>query len=541
MGLFTKGLAFQAGMRATEKGDHKTALENFVKAGNLGHPDACYNAAVCYAQGKGTEKDLDKALAWAKLAKENKSREADKLIRQIQALQKQAAQPKNTTPKSDPKPAPKAKTDEELCNEGARAYAEKNYAAAVQIWRQLAEKGMARAQECLALLYYRGDGVEKDEKKSAEWYRKAAEQGYGSSCFNLAIFYERGIGVTKDLIEALRWAEKAKAVGAEKADNLIAEIRHNIEAEENRKNLTKPSVPKPGDDLSPEERYQKGMELFRAGDYDGTYALLRRVCRAIGANKNDYPDGQAAMGWMYEHGCGVEVAEDGMAHRHYEIAARNGDKDGMAGFVRLTAKMEMPGVSECQTALDYAKQLGTSEAKKAVSTLEQKLAEAKKYAELDLNEDNVKAIFNRCLATEDSKDLVGPILFSQKNGFPKDSEPVVFDKAQILKNEKNIDYLFGQLRDVRSSRHEFTLSSVAVNYHGELWTQDSGIILSFLHLGYANHLFNSFVRISSGDYAYVPFINLTLSPKDPNFPAWWEKHRAEWEALIQTEPQPHGK
>ena len=22
----------------------------------------------------------------------------------------------------------------------------------------------------------------------------------------------------------------------------------------------------------------------------------------------------------------------------------------------------------------------------------------------------------------------------------------------------------------------------------------------------------------------------TLSPKDPNFPAWWEKHKSEWEA-----------
>ena len=154
----------------------------------------------------------------------------------------------------------------------------------------------------------------------------------------------------------------------------------------------------------------------------------------------------------------------------------------------------------------------------------------KKFLPLELNEGNVQVIFNRCIATKDSKELTCPILFSQKNGYPKDSEPVMFDKAQILNNGKNIEYLFGQLQDVRSSKHEFTPSSVAVNYHGEFWTQDSGLILVFLHLGYANHLFESFVRIPSGDYAYVPFIKPPLPPKDPDFPAWWEAHKAEWEA-----------
>lgn len=60
------------------------------------------------------------------------------------------------------------------------------------------------------------------------------------------------------------------------------------------------------------------------------------------------------------------------------------------------------------------------------------------FTPLELNEGNVQAIFYRCLATKDSKELTGPILFSQKNGYPKDSEPVMFDKAKILKNEKTL-------------------------------------------------------------------------------------------------------
>lgn len=441
--------------------DLEKAVYWYEKAAEQGEAAAQHNLALLYTNGRGTAQDYKKARYWLQ-----KSAAQDEEVSEYSrgAL----AQLDEMMSKSDPKPAPKAKTDEELYTEGARAYVEKNYAEAVQIWRQLAEKGMARAQDGLALLYYRGDGVEKDEKKSAEWYRKAAEQGHGSSCFNLAIFYERGIGVTKDLNEALRWAEKAKAVGAEKADNLIAEIRHNIEAEENRKNLTKPSAPKPGDDLSPEEKYRKGMELFRAGDYDGAYALLRRVCRAIGANKNDYPDGQAAMGWMYEHGCGAEEAKDGMAHRHYEIAAQSGDKDGMAGVVRLTAKATSPSLKDCEAALNYAKQLGTSEAKSAVSALEQKLTEAQlreKYAELDLNEGNVEAIFNRC-------------------GKVNDDGSTAWNEEKLMENKANIRYLLGQLALVHSGGGEHEMDSTLFRrYDGQDWTSRRNLLINLLNMG----------------------------------------------------------
>ena len=39
----------------------------------------------------------------------------------------------------------------------------------------------------------------------------------------------------------------------------------------------------------------------------------------------------------------------------------------------------------------------------------------------------------------------------------------------------------------------------------------------------------------NGTSLYAP-IKPTLSPKDPNFPAWWEEHKAEWE-----EPKKEGQ
>lgn len=28
---------------------------------------------------------------------------------------------------------------------------------------------------------------------------------------------------------------------------------------------------------------------------------------------------------------------------------------------------------------------------------------------------------------------------------------------------------------------------------------------------------------------FMSAVKPTLSPKDPNFPAWWEQHKSEWE------------
>lgn len=165
-------------------------------------------------------------------------------------------------------------------------------------------------------------------------------------------------------------------------------------------------VEKPISEMSDDEIYQKGMELFKAGDYDGAYSLLRRVCMAIGPKKNAYPAGQAVMGWMHEQGRGVE-ASDSRARRHYSIAAKKGDKDGMAGVARMTAKIEAPTVSDCQTALDYARQLVTDEAA-LIPVLEQKLHEAQMRETAEAEEQQrgaeLKQIFHDGAAAYEAKE-----------------------------------------------------------------------------------------------------------------------------------------
>jgi len=52
--------------------------------------------------------------------------------------------------------------------------------------------------------------------------------------------------------------------------------------------------------------------------------------------------------------------------------------------------------------------------------------------------------------------------------------------------------------------------------------------MKFLYLGKATYLitpFDSENKTATLISSFTP----TLSPKDPNFPAWWEQHKAEWE------------
>lgn len=96
---------------------------------------------------------------------------------------------------------------------------------------------------------------------------------------------------------------------------------------------------------------------------------------------------------------------------------------------------------------------------------------------IDLNEDNVQAIFNRCLATKDSVDFIGATLFTKETGFSENSKQIVFDKKEIFKNKSTIAYLYGQLHDVSYSEI-ITPSSAAINYDSNVWTKDIGVFVN---------------------------------------------------------------
>ena len=159
----------------------------------------------------------------------------------------------------------------------------------------------------------------------------------------------------------------------------------------------------------------------------------------------------------------------------------------------------------------------------------QLVEEANKFKPQELNEDNVRAIFERCLAKEDEPSTFAQVLQKALSG--KESDVVRFSQAKISENSKNISYLLGQLKAVHKKEGLMLLEYGIMTYNGKKWTTSADNLLKLYELGMVNISLTPFSI--QDDKTLVTDINTitpTLSPKDPAFPAWWEAHKAEWEA-----------
>ena len=108
-------------------------------------------------------------------------------------------------------------------DDATAALERKDYVAAVELLRPLAEQGNTFAQVNLAFLTFEGDGVDASAEEAAKWYRRAAEQGDENAQYNLGVMYENGKGVERDLEEAVEWWRKAARQG-------LADAQYNLGA-----------------------------------------------------------------------------------------------------------------------------------------------------------------------------------------------------------------------------------------------------------------------------------------------------------------------
>lgn len=162
-----------------------------------------------------------------------------------------------------------------------------------------------------------------------------------------------------------------------------------------------------------------------------------------------------------------------------------------------------------------------------------KKIEEQGFRPIELSDENVQTIFNRCLAKEDSREFSYATLFPTTHGYELGAEKQIqFDTAALLKNKRTIEYLFGQIQDVHRAKrsNDLTIDDFNTTYLGKYWTNDKGTLLKFLYLGVSpKTLCISPFMAKTSTAIIAPSIKPALSPKDPNFPAWWEAHKAEWE------------
>ena len=107
----------------------------------------------------------------------------------------------------------RAATDDDDFRRGLSAFNTGDYATALKIWRQLAEKGEPRSQAGIGFMYHRGMGVRADDREAAAWLLRAAERGQAEGQLMLGILFYYGLGVPQSYVQAYAWCELAETNG----------------------------------------------------------------------------------------------------------------------------------------------------------------------------------------------------------------------------------------------------------------------------------------------------------------------------------------
>ncbi len=148
-----------------------------------GDPAAAFLVAGRYAEGRGTDVDLDAATKWLGYAVQRGSAPA---ALRLGALYESAG---------------------------------KDMGEARRFYTWAAEQGNVRAMHALAMLLSEGtlpglDG-KPDWSGALKWFRTAAHLGHRDSQYNLGVIYARGLGVSADATEAWKWLDLAARQGDE--------------------------------------------------------------------------------------------------------------------------------------------------------------------------------------------------------------------------------------------------------------------------------------------------------------------------------------
>lgn len=180
---------FNQAVEDYNKGGYIKALNTFYSLAKEGDPKAQYNVGYIYANGKGVQKDMDKARKWyEKAAKQDNG-----------AAQYNLAQLYHADGENDPH----------------------GYEKARYWYEKAVEAGIVEAYNNLAALYLEGQGVKRDQQKGFELLQKAAKMGDASAQVNVAVLYAWGEGITHDKLKAYDNFKKALVSGKSEASGYL--------------------------------------------------------------------------------------------------------------------------------------------------------------------------------------------------------------------------------------------------------------------------------------------------------------------------------
>jgi len=180
--------------------------------------------------------------------------------------------------------------------DGFAAYNAKNYNQAMQLWRPIADKGNAKAQFNIAMMYANNEGVTRSYPESAKWMRMAAGQGHAQAQYLMGTMYNSGLGITKDRTLAVKWFEKSAAQGYE--DGIAALKKYKQKSTDEQMDiLTELLYPT----AKPNVTYEQGLSALKVGATDKAFSIFSTLSKQGNANA------QSDLGTLYASGNGRPV------------------------------------------------------------------------------------------------------------------------------------------------------------------------------------------------------------------------------------------
>lgn len=228
--------------------------------------------------------------------------------------------------------------------DGLNASHKGDYVTAFREFRSLAEKGHAKAQLHLGIMYEMGLGIKQDYTEASKWYQMAAIQGnseaqkkliemqkkglantypppvpdnyQGSTTdpqaqYDLGVMYFKGIGVKKDPKTAYRWFYMAANQGHMRAQNDLAVL------------------------------LSRGIGV-RQNNSEAYIWFIK-------AAEQGFADSQFNLGMLLSHGQGRGMPQHfTIAYMWFEIAAQNGILEARNSQVRLAKQMNEEQIKEAK-------------------------------------------------------------------------------------------------------------------------------------------------------------------------------------------------
>lgn len=221
--IFFFGSSYNSGTLGHEI-DYAKALELYLKAAKLDHPEASYRVAVCYEFGVGSRRDMEKAVSWYRKAAHLGS------VSSMYKLGMLALQNRNSSEglmwlqhaadKANPD-TPHAVHELGLLYERGLEKLAKSDAKALEMFYKAARLNYSPAQARLGRAYEFGElGCDIDPSRSIRWYRAAAQQGDADAELGLCGWYWTGaesVNLRQSDTEAFLFAERAASKGHRRA------------------------------------------------------------------------------------------------------------------------------------------------------------------------------------------------------------------------------------------------------------------------------------------------------------------------------------